>query len=94
MLPRNYDTSDPMGLRRDVLAEGQMALSDLGHRLSEINVHLDAIAEYPEVLAEDELAEVRSLQRSVQSLYDEKTTDLEVTREEFNDVLAVIDEMD
>jgi len=71
MLPGTYDPDESRGIRRDTLADALMELNDAHHKLQQMHVSLDVIADDRErIWSDDERAEIRSLQRAVSTLMD------------------------
>jgi hypothetical protein len=71
MLPGTYDPDAARGIRRDTLADALMELNDAHHKLQQMYVALDVIADDQErIWSDDERAEIRSLQRAVSTLMD------------------------
>jgi len=88
MLPGTYRDDDPLGVKRDTLADSSSEVNNAIHQLEDINVRLDSIADSTNgIWTEDELAEVRMLQKTVRALLESKEQDLEDINDEFDELV-------
>lgn len=86
MLPNDYDPDAALGVRRDVLADATGEAANAVYQLRDMDVVLDGLAEDWAVFTDDEITEIRQLQRTVRALADSKERDLVDIREELTAV--------
>lgn len=87
MLPGTYREDDSIGIKRDVLRDSLIESEDYKHRLQDVYVEFDSMADDDEgVWTDDERSEIRLMQKTVKALIDSTDENIDDIREELEDL--------